>query len=302
MNDNYARDLDLNLLRTLIVVADTGSVTVAAARLYLTQPAVSAALRRLTAAVGTPLLVRAGRGVALSAEGTRLVATARPLLQALVDATLAPASFDPATSTRVIRVGLSDSAEGWLLPRLLRVFGRHAPRMTLISTTVQFRTVEDALIGRRIDLALTVADELPTSIRRQVAFRAGFVCLHDPRHARLPRRLTEAAYFAHEHVIVSYNGDLRGIIEDEVGKRRTIRCALSGFAHVAEVVDGSALLATVPTVVADHARAVRPHLATKALPFQVRGVPGVELLWPVALDDDAACRWVREQILALTAS
>lgn len=201
-----------------------------------------------------------------------------------------------------MRLGLADAIEAWLLPPLLRALATDGPRMRVVVLPVQFRTVGEALASGSIDVAITVADELPAAIRRRALFEGGFVCLHDPRHARLPRRLTEAAYFAHEHVIVSYNGDLRGIIEDEVGKRRTIRCALSGFAHVAEVVDGSALLATVPTVVADHARAVRPHLATKALPFEVRGVPGVELLWPVALDDDAACRWVREQILALTAS
>ena len=51
MHTIYGRDLDLNLLRVFAVVADCGSVTEAASRLYLTQPAVSASLRRLTAAV-----------------------------------------------------------------------------------------------------------------------------------------------------------------------------------------------------------------------------------------------------------
>ena len=52
MNASYGRDLDLNLLRVFVVVADSGSVTRAASHLYLTQPAVSAALRRLTTAIG----------------------------------------------------------------------------------------------------------------------------------------------------------------------------------------------------------------------------------------------------------
>lgn len=58
----YGRDLDLNLLRVFAVVAESASVTDAAKRLYMTQPAVSAALRRLTTAVGAPLFVRSGRG------------------------------------------------------------------------------------------------------------------------------------------------------------------------------------------------------------------------------------------------
>src|SRR5690349_6153589 len=106
MPENYGRDLDLNLLRVFAVVAECGSVTQAAARLYLTQPAVSAALRRLQRAVGTAVFVRQGRGVALSAHGERMLAAMRPHLQALVDAALAPAEWRAATSDRTLRLGL----------------------------------------------------------------------------------------------------------------------------------------------------------------------------------------------------
>ena len=84
MQANYGRDLDLNLLRVFAVVADAGSVTTAAERLYLTQPAVSAALRRLATAVGTPLFVRRGRGLALTSRGERLRARLRMLLLSLL--------------------------------------------------------------------------------------------------------------------------------------------------------------------------------------------------------------------------
>src|SRR4051812_44949748 len=97
MNESYGRDLDLNLLRVFAVVAESGSVTEAASRLYLTQPAVSAALRRLTAAVGAPLFARRGRGLALTSRGERLLARAQPHLRALVEAALAPPQFTPRT-------------------------------------------------------------------------------------------------------------------------------------------------------------------------------------------------------------
>jgi LysR family transcriptional activator of mexEF-oprN operon len=69
---DFGRDLDLNLLRVFAVVAETGGITEAAKRLYLTQSAVSAALRRLTTAVGAPLFLRSGRGIALTSRGERL--------------------------------------------------------------------------------------------------------------------------------------------------------------------------------------------------------------------------------------
>jgi LysR family transcriptional activator of mexEF-oprN operon len=71
MNVVRARNLDLNLLRVLIAVADAGSVTKAAARLYLTQSAVSAALSRLSESLDTPMLVRHGRGVILTSRAVR---------------------------------------------------------------------------------------------------------------------------------------------------------------------------------------------------------------------------------------
>jgi LysR family transcriptional regulator, mexEF-oprN operon transcriptional activator len=298
MSENYGRDLDLNLLRVFAVVAETGSVTGAAARLYLTQPAVSAALRRLATAVGANLFVRQGRGLALTSRGRRLLAGIHPHLDALVDAALSPADFDPKTSDRTIRLGLSDSNEGWLLPALLRALSTDAPRMKVISIPVQFRNVAAALTSGAVDAAVTVADEMPAGIRRLPLRWGGFVCLHDPRHARLAKRLTEKEYFAHDHVIVSYNGDLRGIVEDVVRKPRRIRCSVSSFAHVGGIVDGSALLATVPAIVADHIRALRPHLAVKPLPFRFHGA-AMELLWPAATDDDDACRFVRDQLVRL---
>lgn len=296
MPNVYGRDLDLNLLRVFAVVAESGSVTAAASRLYVTQPAVSAALRRLTAVVGAPLFVRSGRGLELTSRGKRLRDGLQPHLQKLVDAALAPATFDPKTSDRTLRLGLSDSAELWLLPRLLQVLEREAPKMRVVVVPVQFRTVGAALASG-LDAAITVADELPATIRRQPLYTGGFTCLYDPRHARL-RKLTEQEYFARAHVIVSYNGDLRGIVEDVLHKTRNVRCSVSSFAHVGAIIEGTAMLATVPHLVAAQIRAVRPNLKTKPLPFELKGAYS-DLLWPVTTDDDEPCRFLRAKIVEI---
>ncbi|HEX8705307.1 MAG TPA: LysR family transcriptional regulator [Myxococcaceae bacterium] len=300
MPEIYGRTLDLNLLRVFAVVAESRSVTLAAERLYLTQPAVSAALRRLNTAVGAPLFVRQGRGLALTARGERLLASIYPHLQALVDAALSPPSFEPRTSERTLRVGLSDATELWLLPPLLRTLEQEAPRMRLIALPVQFRTVSAALTSGAVDAAVTVADDMPAGVHRQSLFWGGFVCLFDPRHARFKRTVSEVDYFAHEHVVVSYNGDLRGIVEDVLQKSRRIRCSVSSFANLGAIIDGSGLVATVPEIVAQHIRAVRPHLRSAPLPFNLRGAP-MELLWPAATDDDEACRFLRARIARIAA-
>jgi LysR family transcriptional activator of mexEF-oprN operon len=298
MNVGYGRDLDLNLLRVFVVVADSGSVTSAASHLYLTQPAVSAALRRLTETIGAPLFARQGRGLVLTSRGSRLLSVVRPHLGALVDAALSPAAFDPETSDRTLRLGLSDTTEVWLLPVLLRILEKEAPRMRIIALPVQFRTVGEAIATRRVDAAVTVADELPSSVRRKALFTGGFVCLFDPRHARVKKPLTESDYFAHDHVIVSYNGDLRGVIEDVFHKTRRVRCSVSSFSNLGAIIDGTSLLATVPALVADQIRVAQPHLRTAKLPFPVAG-SAMELLWSAADDDDPAGRFLREKIAAI---
>lgn len=292
----YGRDLDLNLLRVFAVVAETGSVTLAASQLYLTQPAVSAALRRLTTAVGAPLFARRGRGLALTSRGERLRAALHPHLDALVDAALSPPAFDPATSDRTLRLGLADSAEIWLLPRLLRVLAKEAPHMRIISVPVQFRTVGAAVASGNLDVAITVADELPASLRRQPLIGGGFVCVFDRRH--VPSRLTEKSYFAHDHVIVSYNGDLRGIVEDLFDRQRSVRCSVSTFAHLGAILEGSALIATIPQIVATQLVKRYPTLRTAKVPFEILGNTA-DLIWSASADDDEPGRWLRARIAAI---
>ena len=121
------------------------------------------------------------------------------------------------------------------------------------------------------------------------------LCLFDPRHVRLRAPLRDKDYFAREHVVVSYNGDLRGIVEDMLGKQRNVRCSVASFANLGTLLDGTGLLATVPALVAHHIRSLRPHLRALSLPFDLRG-SSIELLWPATLDDDPAYGFLRQRI------
>lgn len=296
MNGIDGRRLDLNLLEVLVAVADTGSVTAAAGRLYLTQSAVSAALKRLSEAIGAPLLARRGRGIELTGRGRQLVDRARPHLDALVRAALG--GDDPAPQARTVRLGLADSAERWLLPPLLRALSRSGPPVRLVVTPVQFRTVGEALVSGRVDLAVTVADELPAGVTRRPLFHGDFVVLFDPAHCKVGRMLDRAAYLAHGHVIVSYNGDLRGIIEDVFGVRRDVRLSVPSFATIGEVLEGSALLATVPRMVAHGLRQKHRGLRTRPVPFPLEGTAN-ELLGRAALADDELLGRVADHIVAI---
>jgi LysR family transcriptional regulator, mexEF-oprN operon transcriptional activator len=292
---SYERDLDLNLLRVFAVVAEEGSVTRAAAKLYVTQPAVSAALRRLATFVRAELFVHQGRGLVLTSRGKELLSSARTHLGPLVAATLAPTKFDPTTSTATFRLGLAESTEGLLLPPFLSLLRSEAPHVQLIVMPVQFRTVEQALLSGSIDLAVSIADDLSRSIERTTLMMAGFVCMYDPRFARVGKTLTEKAYFAHDHVVVSYAGDARGIVEDMLGKSRNVRVSVPTFNYIGDIVEGSPLLATVPEPHAHYLLRAHPKLRTVALPIELEGAT-VELLWPRARAEDPVSLFMRAKI------
>jgi LysR family transcriptional activator of mexEF-oprN operon len=306
INDIYARDLDLNLLRVFAVVAEEGSLTRAASRLYVTQPAISASIRRLTTFVGAKLITRQGHGVVPTTRGAELLSAAREHLQPLVAATTAAPHFDPKLSAVTIRVGLADCLEAVLLPTLLAQLRIEAPNMPIVVVGVQFRTVEEMLLSRKIDFAVTVADDLPRSIHRQSlgkrqGGRHAFSCLYDPRFTELASPVTEREYFQQDHVVVSYAGDVRGIVEDSMGKSRTVRASVPAFGYVADVVDGSSLVATVPYHFARHVIRTRPHLRMSPLPFPLESV-GLEPLWSRVTDGDAATRFVRGLVVNIVES
>ena len=86
---------------------------------------------------------------------------------------------------------------------------------------------------------------------------------------------------------------MRGIVEDALGKTRRVRVSVPAFAYVADLVDGSALLATVPLFLARHVQKTRPHLEALALPFSFGGDTRMDLLWPRAKDQDPLLAFVR---------
>ncbi|MFM2327973.1 MAG: hypothetical protein RLZZ494_76, partial [Pseudomonadota bacterium] len=92
------RSLDLNLLRVFDEVMAERSLTRAAHKLSITQPAVSNAMRRLRDVVGDELVVRSGQGVEPTPRALALWPTVRQALGHLQQA-LAPGAFDPGTAS-----------------------------------------------------------------------------------------------------------------------------------------------------------------------------------------------------------
>lgn len=148
---NSKRRTELGLLAVLVSVADTGSVSAAAKRLSVSQPAVSHALKRLRDIVGDHLFQKEGRRMLPTPVAVSMIEEARRVINA-ADTLLRPRSFDPRIGTPSWIIGMSDyvlAAVGRPLVNRLKSINPSA-RLTFVPIGPQ--TLEDLLSGR-IDLA-----------------------------------------------------------------------------------------------------------------------------------------------------
>lgn len=122
------RALDLDLLNTLVVVADSGSLSAAASRLFRSHSAVGERLRKLEQVCGLSLMVRGKTGASLTPAGERLVVHARQIL-ALSDAALR--DLHTAASGTELRFAVTDYFRPRALPGIVERIGAHFPQLRL---------------------------------------------------------------------------------------------------------------------------------------------------------------------------
>ncbi len=140
-------------LRTFLAVARTGSVRAAAARLVVTQPAVSAAVAALEREIGTALVERRGRGLALTAAGEALALRAAQVL-GLMEQAVAEAREAGAPGTGRLRLAAVTTAGEHVLPPLLRDFRARNPGVEVVLEVGNRRTVWERLRDREADLGV----------------------------------------------------------------------------------------------------------------------------------------------------
>lgn len=291
--------LDLNLLVTLEALLSEQNVTKAAARLHLSQPAVSAQLNRLREVFDDPLLVPAQRGMSPTAKALDLL---EPLRQALdqVRATVTThKDFDPATSRLSITIACTDYLQIAVVKPLILALRTQAPGLRVALRHLDVAQLEAQMVRGDVDLALMTPRAAPPTLRTRHLFVEHYVLIGRQGHPELSGALTVEKFAQLDHVIVSLQGGDFSTPVDEVlaalGQRRQVVLSAASFLFVPEIVAQSDLVALVP------ARLVRGQhqpLTVLACPFPVEGF-AVGMVWHERNHGHSGHRWVRERILSL---
>lgn len=294
MNRNDLRRLDLNLLIVFETLMHERSVTRAAEKLFLGQPAISAALSRLRNLFDDPLFVRTGRSMEPTARAEEIFALLSPALDSISTAVSRAAEFDPATSTAVFRIGLSDDVEFALLPALLRRLRAEAPGVVLVVRRANYLLMPNLLASGEISVGVSYTEELPANAKRKTLRRSKPKLL---RADSVPGTLSLDDYCARPHALVSFAGDLNGFIDDQLlkmGRSRKVVLAVPQFNGLGTLLAGTDLLSVVPDYTAAVLTAVGG-LRAEDLPLETRTFE-MSMAWRGAQDNDPAERWLRSRI------
>lgn len=300
INENDLSRVDLNLLVVLLVMYQTRSVTGAAQRLYLGQPAVSAALKRLREMFGDPLFVRASQGMTPTPRAERLVQQVAPLLQGVQRAIFSTPAFNPLEDRYSFRLGMSDWVEQWLMPELLEELMTEAPRVDVTVLATDPWQAIPLLEKQQADMVVTVGNEASRDLIRENIASAGFCTLWDKRHIPLTLPLTLDKFVQHDHVLVSYRGVSESALDEQLrqqGVARRVRYVTPHFSALPMLLNRMPLFATVPQGLVS-SWCERYGLCAAAVPVSVPDYR-LSLLWHKAGSEDAAQQWMRNKLRQL---
>jgi DNA-binding transcriptional LysR family regulator len=249
------KPFDMNLLPVALAVFEEKSVSGAARRLGMSQPAVSVALNKLRAALGDPLFVRTTQGMQPTPRALDLSAPTRDILQRLDTDVLARRDFDPATTRRRFTLALSDIGEMTFLPKLLDRLQREAPDASISSVSMPPEELARALESGDVDLAVGYFPDLHhRNLFQQRLFSHDFICLLRQGHPYRARRLTLDAFLDMGHAVIKAEGRSQEVFEQFLARQKIARRVVLSTPHFMSIpflIAASDLVVTVPRAVGE---------------------------------------------------
>jgi DNA-binding transcriptional LysR family regulator len=281
--------VDLNLLVPLLALVEERSVTRAAARVGLSQPAMSHALARMRRLLGDDLLVRQGSAMALTPRAAELIGPLRRALDQTARVVRFP-EFDPTTDKRVITIALTASTAIVVGGHVARLVAERAPQTTLRLSTTALPD-ESNFTEEGADVVLTSRPS-PSALPRErlyddrwVVVAARDAALADATTVDLLRTLPHVMWEASRQRVLPY------ALLDEHGIEYTVRQVVQENFLILPLVSELGGVAVHRHRIAT-AMSERFPLRIEEFPFPLPGI-GIDMVWNPRLADDTFTSWLR---------
>mgnify|MGYP005850991443 CR=1 FL=1 len=290
--------VDLNLLVAFESLYVTRSVTVAAQRIHIGQPAMSAALGRLRSLFDDELFVRVGREMKPT---TKAVAIAPQIIAALdtIRTTLSDLqTFDPAYSQQTFTIAISDYFASMILPELLAIINHQAPRINLRLLPVEKESLGESLENETVDVALGTFTDLPPYILEKPLLSERFIGVARKGHPMVENGgMTLESFVQFPHALFTLRRDAIGIIDQTLAKhglQRRIALTVPYWFALPSAIAASDLLVAIPSCLAVH--------FTQHYPLQTFDIPlplsawSISMVWSKLSTRNPANLWLRQII------
>jgi DNA-binding transcriptional LysR family regulator len=293
--------LDLNLLLAFEAMLLHRSVTDAAARIGITQSAMSNAVARLRRHFEDPLFVHTRSGMLPT---PRAVELSKPLQQALAlvrAAARKPGKFDPCSSRRTFRFHMSDVGEMVFLPALVRHVDELGASVRIETRQLTSDQVGAELESGEVDFAAGYLPSLSRTVISHPLFREHYVCMVRREHPLIrAKKVTTREFLAYPHVLIESMGSGHRVIErtlEQHGLNPEQALRVPHFMVVPMIVADTDRIVTVPSRVAGIFSSLMP---VRVLPLPIR-IPtfDVTLLCHPRFADDPGVRWMQSVMLEL---
>ena len=296
MHQTNLRGTDLNLLVPLQALLEERSVTRAALRVHLSQPAMSRALERLRETFSDDLLVRFGKSYSLTPRGSALLEELNLLLPK-VEGLWRKKPFSPASATGRLKLAMTDQMTALLLPHLITTMCREAPNADLQIVQWHATSFQDLLAGQ-LDLVVSpLTAPFPLLVERIMPER--FVCLVSRSHPFRKKSFTLAQYLAEKHIILEVEPGQQTLVDrplSALGKRRKAALRLPFYVLALDAVESTSLVLTIPERLAIRRM---DRLKTRLVQAPEEIPPYHQSMsWPDRLDVDLLHSWFRDCLRA----
>lgn len=297
---NYSR-IDLNLLPVFAAILEAGSVSMAAERLNLSQPAVSHALNRLRKLTGDPLFVRSGRKLTPTPRAAAMDKDAAEVLRS-ARALLTRKAFIPETSSARFRIGASDYASVTIVPDLLRRINKRSPASTVDILAVG-ADILLALESGKADVSFWGVAPPPPPFRSMRLFEErliGVACDGHPLLSRLEGGMAPLKDYLHyPHAMVALGVTSANPVDSallQIGQPRTVLFTGQSFIGNLHAMQGTDLIMSLPSRLLDLAQALG--FCGFELPIAIPAY-SYSMIWHSRVDADPAIMWLRQEIETL---
>ena len=304
-NHSLFDKIDLHLIRVLHTVLTERSVSKAAIRLGMHQPAVSSALKRLRDFAGDPLLVRSGSGMVPTDVALRMLEPSASILRAAEMLFSDAKGFDPATTRTTFRVAASDYLDPFFLPQLVANIRSQAPLAEIeilsLSGSADYRA---QLAQGDVDVVIGNWSEPPDELHLGRLFGDEVVCLVSNNHPAVRRGWDQASWLTADHIAPgATHPGAKGVIDDHLaglGLRRHIAARCPYFGQIPAMVASTLLVMTTGRQYCER--------FTGSLPVIILPCP-VEFprlmyyqLWHARTHTSASSRWLRDCVKSVAAA